>query len=77
MDRHFKSRLLEGCKEAGSYAPGDVLHRIEESLTGDEYESAMGFLTWVTETGRTFGHGNIDAMYEEWTGYTGAKVAKP
>lgn len=41
--------VLMALKQAGTYEPSEVLHRIEEQLTGPEYETLEGFLGWVVE----------------------------
>lgn len=78
MNRTLKTLLLMACKEAGTYDPDEVLPRIEEQLTGPEYDSANGFLAWVMkdEDNRHFGHGNIDTVFGQWL-KAKAEEAKP
>ena len=65
MDRLIEVKLHEGVKETGSYNPDDVMFTIEESLTGEEYDQIEGFLHWVHDNGRTFGH-NLPEVWDEW-----------
>ena len=67
MSRILRCLLLKAVKEAGSYNPEQVLFRIEESLTGDEYRTAESFLKWVGSNGLMFGSGNIDARFQEFS----------
>ena len=58
--------ILQGVKQAGSYEPDEALVTVEENMTPPEYAKVFAFLTWVSKTGRKFGPGNIDEVFEEW-----------
>ncbi len=57
--------LHSSVRAAGSYKPDDVMFRIEEQLTGDEYDACHAFLTWIVKTDRGFGH-NLPTVWDEW-----------
>ena len=52
-------------KECGSYDPDEVMPRIEEQLTGDQYEIVDKFLTWVRDNNLGFGR-NIQEVYSAY-----------
>jgi len=73
--------ILSSVKQGGSYDPAEVLPRIEEQLTSDEYKTAEAFLTWVFQgitdnpeefPGRRFG-ANIKDRFKEFIQSTKAK----
>ena len=68
LSRILEHHLLEGVKITGSYDPQDVLSYIQEDLTPTEYDAVEEFLTWVDDRRKTFGHGNIQELWEEWQG---------
>jgi hypothetical protein len=39
---------------------------IEESHTGPEFDEAEKFLAWCHANGRTFGHGNILQIHDDF-----------
>lgn len=66
LNRTFITLLIQAIKNAGSYHPDECLHFVEESMTLEEVKVAREFLLWVVQNGRTFGHGNIQAVYSDW-----------
>lgn len=66
LSRTLSTLLLMGCKQAGSYKPEEALSSVEENMTLAEAEAATDFLKWVVAGNRTFGHGNIGAVWAEW-----------
>lgn len=59
-------QLLTAVKSAGSYAPDECLHYVEEMMTAAEIRKAEAFLKWVVANDRDFGHGNIEQVYAEF-----------
>ena len=72
--------LLQAVKMAGSFDPNQNLHYVEEQMTGEEALLAQGFLQWVTDNKRAFGHGTIRDVWRDWqltlVGKTKPKVSK-
>lgn len=66
MDKKLGIMLRVAVKAAGSYDPATCLPLIEEDLTEDEYRRATEFLRWVYLAGKTFGRGNLDAVYQKF-----------
>lgn len=66
MERLLKNSLLRGVRAMGEYDPETVLPFIEEELTFTETVQAEGFLKWVVKNKKTFGHGNIDTVFDEY-----------
>lgn len=65
MDNLLAHLLQQAVSMEGSYNPDDCLYRVEESMTGEQYETAEAFLTWCHTNGKTFGH-NIQDVFEEF-----------
>jgi len=66
MDRLLRTLLLSGVKQVGTYDPDEVLDQIYENLTEPETKTVRAFLTWVQDHELTFGHGNIDEVFDAW-----------
>jgi hypothetical protein len=66
LSEKLKTLLLMAVKQSGSYNPDDTLFYIEEHLTGQEYDTAKAFLTWIHQQDWYFGEANIKARYKEW-----------
>ncbi len=65
LSRLLSTLLLRGVRQCGSYEPEEVLSYIEESLNNLELMECEAFLTWVSQNKKTFGHGNIEALWAE------------
>jgi len=65
MDNILAHLLREAVSRSGTFDPEECLFRIEENLTGKQYELAEAFLTWCHTNGKTFGH-NIQEVYAEF-----------
>jgi hypothetical protein len=72
----MQTLLTQAVKAAGSYKPEDALPYIEEQLTGGEYETLHGFLSWVMEKGRTFGH-NLPDVFADYEATLPKRKQKP
>lgn len=57
--------LLQAVRQAGSYEPDEVLSRIEEQLTGDQYDACAAFLKWIVTGERSFGY-SLPEVWAEW-----------
>lgn len=66
MNEKVQALLLQGVRTMGSFNPGLVLPYIEEQLTPTEYDTTHAFLSWVVDNGKTFGHGNLNAVFAEF-----------
>lgn len=61
----LETLLPVASKMAGTFDTQDCICVIEESLTSYELEVAEAFLTWLNESGKTFGH-NIKSVFIEF-----------
>ena len=66
MPEPMLTLVMQGTKEAGTLDYVEALSPVYEQMTGVEYEIAKSFLTWVASNDRTFGHGNVNAVWSEF-----------
>jgi len=66
-----KYQLIRSVKTCGSYHPDDLMYMIEEDMTPESYDKVYGFLSWLTDNDRKFGHGNIDEVFREYVRQSG------
>lgn len=57
--------IIMAVKQTGSYDPSDIMPCFEEQLTGDQYQTAHDFLSWVHTQGLEFGS-NIQEVYANY-----------
>jgi len=62
--------LLNSCNATSSYEPEDCLSLIEEYLDSNEYDTVYGFLCWIVENNRTFGH-DVPEVFGEFMAKAG------
>lgn len=67
MTRNLRNLLLRAVKHSGSYNPDKALSFVEEEMTFEELHTATDFLSWVHQKEVTFGHGNIEEVYKQFT----------
>ena len=67
--------ISEAVKCCGTFDPNEILPMFEERLYVDQYNEVVDFLTWVHESGKTFGSGNYEQVFAEYKA-TGRKVEK-
>lgn len=66
LTKNLKNLILLGVQRAGRYNTEEVLSHVEERMSFTESVTAEKFLNWAAENKKTFGHGNIDAVYAEF-----------
>jgi hypothetical protein len=66
LTRNLRTLLLTAVEHAGSYDPNEALNYVEERMTLAEYQTASEFLSWINRSSLTFGHGTIEARFQEW-----------
>jgi hypothetical protein len=66
MNETLALLLLQAVGRTGVYDPDETLYIIEDSLTGDEYDTAEAFLRWCHENDETFARYNILAIYDKY-----------
>lgn len=62
------SLLCDAVSRAGTFDPDEVLPRLESALSINTLSDMFDFLSWVDDTGRTFGRGNISDVLGSWLG---------
>ena len=68
---HLYALLETSLKMRGTYEPSEALCFIEDKLTVEEYDGLSGFLQWVHDNGKHFGHGNYNEVYAEYLSQKG------
>ncbi len=61
------SLMRNAVSTVGSYNPSECFFIFEESLTIEESIYTEAFLRWVHDNNKTFGSGNINDVYSEFT----------
>ncbi len=66
IDKGLWSLMLHGLKTVGSYS--GALEYMAENFTHAEYESLLGFYSWIEgdEENRSIGHGNYNERYQQY-----------
>jgi hypothetical protein len=65
LNQKMQLLLIDGAKTNG-LDPNMIMRQIEERLTMNEAVAIDAFLKWLVKNKKTFGHGNIQAVWLEW-----------
>jgi hypothetical protein len=68
LTERLKTLMFEDAKINGTYSiKKGALSFIMEQLTLPEYEALKRFYDWLVENNKTFGHGNLNTVWNEYT----------
>ena len=62
-DRNF-ALLTQGAKTTGDYV--EAFYYCEEQIYCNEYDTILGYCTWLKETGKGQGWGNYEQRFAEY-----------
>jgi hypothetical protein len=68
--------VLTAVGRVGTYDPDESLYCIEEMLTAKSYDKLHGFLSWCHKNGKSFGHGNLDKIFQEYKKNSSNRASK-
>jgi hypothetical protein len=76
LTERLVSLMIMAGKTCGMSDPERTISFIEEQLTSPECDAVLGFFKWLVANNRTFGHGNVYQVWDEYLKSTGKKKKK-
>jgi len=65
LNQKLELLLIQGAKQNGLDVDG-IMCQIGEYLTQPEYDAIEKFIKWLVANKKTYGWGNIQAVWKEW-----------
>ena len=70
LTARIKSLMITDASMTGTYdVTKGALSFVMEQLTSTESEALKRFYDWLVKNNKTWGHGNLDAVWKEYTLY--------